>query len=105
MFENFKAQLHSNEKLLESWHVCETGDSSFSITKQFDLANGICYSDVCMTVLNLGHVPQIMTTIEKREGLNGDPCLHVSITISATEADTLATECEKLALKIECLLD
>lgn len=104
MFENFKALLHSNETLLKTWAISNKADHSFCITKEFNLVDGMCYSDICMEMLGLGHSADILMEIEKRESKSGDHQLVVSITISATEAETLTADCQKLALSVERIL-
>jgi len=100
MFENFKARLHSNSDILKSWESASVADHTYSITKEFNL-EGYQYSDICMAILDLRHVPEIMLSMERRESCIGDHKLIVSITISATEAESLTSDCQKLALSIE----
>jgi len=104
MFENFKALLHSNETLLKTWAISNKADHSFCISKEFNFEEGMCYSDICMEMLGLGHSSNILVEIEKRESSSGDHHIVVSITISATEAETLTADCQKLALSVERLI-
>lgn len=104
MFENFKALLRSNATLLKTWAISNKADHSYCITKEFNLEEGMCYSDICMDVLELGHGANILMEIEKRKSSSGDQRVVVSITISATEAETLTADCEQLALSVERLL-
>lgn len=104
MFENFKALFHSNEELLKTWIINNQSNCSFSLTKEFKLEEGMCYGDICMEMLGLGHSSNILMEIEKRESTNQGHQLVVSITISASEAETLIADCQKLALSVERLL-
>lgn len=101
MFENFKALLHSNDDLLKSWAVTNSPDQSYSIHKEFIIEHGMSYSDICMDVMSLTHIPEIMMRIEKRESSDGYHTISICITISATDASTLTVDCQRLALSVE----
>lgn len=104
MFEHFKARLHSNEVLLKSWQITNKSDDAYQITKEFNFDDIACYSDICTEMLKLEHSPSVLVKIEKIENKSGNHQLVVCITISATEAETLSIDCQKLALSVEHLI-